>query len=96
MSTGRRKLASLSLEGGDGQQLLIAQNVVVLADNFRLSRPQYDLLCKGLTFIPTADRGREHQLQMQVDLIKSDHANKLQVHICKYIQYVCTHTHNRY
>ena len=59
---------SLSLEGGDGQQSLISQNVVVLAENFRLSRPQYDLLSKGLTFIPTAQRNREHQLQMQVDL----------------------------
>lgn len=28
-------------------------------------------------------------------LIKSDHADKLQIHIYPYIQYVCTHAHTR-
>lgn len=49
-------------------QSFVAQNVVVLAKNFELSRPQYDLLSKGLTFVPTLGVGRDQKLQLQVDL----------------------------
>lgn len=59
---------SLLSEGVDRPPSLITQNVVVLAKNFKLSKPQHDLLVKGLTFVPTLDRGRDHHLQLQLDL----------------------------
>ena len=46
----------------------MTQNVVVLAKNFELSRSQYDLLNKGLTFVPTLGVIRDQRLQLQVDL----------------------------
>lgn len=41
---------------------------MVLAKNFELSGSQYDLLRKGLTFVPTLGGGRDQKLQLQVDL----------------------------
>lgn len=55
---------------GDGNidKTLLAQNVVVLAKNFRLTEPQLHLLNRGLTFVPTLRKDKNHFLQLQVDL----------------------------
>lgn len=54
---------------GDGESLsLSCQNVVVLSQQFKLSRSQSDLLSKGLTFVPSPIRGRDHRAQLQFDL----------------------------
>lgn len=42
--------------------------MVVLAKNFKLSRPQYNLLNKGLSFIPTISLGKDQKLQLEFDL----------------------------
>lgn len=42
--------------------------MVVLAPNFELSRAQYELLGKGLTFIPTVELGRDQKAQLELDL----------------------------
>lgn len=59
---------SLELGGLSGVQGLQAQNVVVLAQNFELTKAQYDLLSRGLSFIPTVDIGRDQKLQLELDL----------------------------
>lgn len=67
----RVKLAnpvSLGPEGVDEAPPLISQNVVVLAQKFKLTRPQRELLSKGLTFVPTLNRGRDHKLKLQLDM----------------------------
>lgn len=43
------------------------EDVVVLARNFRLSEPQYNLLSRGLSFISTTTMGREEEFQLQLD-----------------------------
>lgn len=47
---------------------LLTRNVVVLAKKFQLSKPQLDLLNRGLTFVPTLNKNRNHYLQIQLDL----------------------------
>lgn len=59
---------SLERGGASGFQLSQAQNVVVLAQNFELSKAQFDLLSRGLSFIPTVDLGRDQKLQWEADL----------------------------
>lgn len=44
------------------------QDVVVLANNFKLSEPQRNLLSKGLSFIPTLDIGRDQRAQWKLDI----------------------------
>lgn len=51
-----------------GSQFLQAQNVIVLAQNFELSKAEYDLLSRGLSFIPTVDLGKEQKLELESDL----------------------------
>lgn len=53
---------------GDIEERSLTQNVVVLAKNFRLTEPQYNLLSKGLTFVPTLRKNKNHYLQLQLDL----------------------------
>ncbi len=38
-----------------GSPPFVAQNVIVLAKNFNLTKPQFDVLNRGLTFIPAID-----------------------------------------
>lgn len=59
---------SLDLEGAKNQQPLVAQEVVVLAPNFKLSILEYNLLSKGLSFIPTNSLGKNQKLQLELDL----------------------------
>lgn len=47
---------------------LLTQNVVLLAKKFKLTRPQFDLLNRGLTFIPTLEKLKNHHSQLQLDL----------------------------
>lgn len=56
------------MEGASDPQPLEAQEVVVLAPNFNLSKPQSSLLSKGLTFIPTISLGRDQKLKLEFDL----------------------------
>lgn len=41
---------------------------MVLAKNFSLSKPQRDLLSRGLTFVPSFNIGRNRKVQFQLDL----------------------------
>lgn len=59
---------SLKQDRGDVSQSLQAQDVVVLAKNFSLSRPQRQLLSKGLFFIPSLDIGREQKRNLELDI----------------------------
>lgn len=59
---------SLDQVGVDGINSSKAKDVVVLARNFHLSRPQWDLLGKGLSFIPSLNSGRNHKVQLQLDM----------------------------
>lgn len=53
---------------GEIENVLLTQNVVVLAKKFKLTEPQYDLLNRGLTFVPTLEKDRNHHSQLQLDL----------------------------
>lgn len=64
----------------DGSQSLVAQEVVVLAKDFKLSRPQHTLLSKGLSFIPTLDIGRNQSIQLRLDLQNYHRKIKLAVY----------------
>lgn len=67
-----------SNQGGiEGPQSLVGQNVVVLAKNFHLSKPQQDLLSRGLKFIPSFGIGRNQKTQFQSDL--HDYHRKLKL-----------------
>lgn len=70
MDGGFKLQNPLSLEQGgtDGVQSGFAQDVVVLAKNFKLSRPQHSLLSKGLSFIPTLNISRDQKVQLQLDM----------------------------
>lgn len=59
---------SLGQEGAEGILPLLSQNVLVLAKNFSLSKPQFDLLNRGLTFIPTIDLYKDQKKQLQLDI----------------------------
>lgn len=60
---------SLEEEGAERLQPFHAQqDVVVLAKNFKLSTQQYDILAKGLSFIPTLNIGRDQRAQFQLDM----------------------------
>lgn len=59
---------SLEEEGVERFQPSQAQDVVVLAKHFNLSRQQQKLLSKGLTFIPTSDISRDQKAQFQLDM----------------------------
>lgn len=45
-----------------------SQEVIVLAKNFKLSRSQFDLLNKGLAFIPTFNIHKNQKRQVEVDI----------------------------
>lgn len=64
---------------GDGivENTLLSQNVVLLAKNFKLTEPQYDLLNRGLTFVPTLKKDKNHYSQLQLDL--QDYHRKLKL-----------------
>lgn len=47
---------------------LYGQNVIVLAQNFQLTTAQYNLLNKGLSFIPTVAIHKNEKLQLEMDL----------------------------
>ena len=59
---------SLIHEGVKGVQSFASKNVVVLAKNFSLSRPQFDVLNKGLTFVPSLNIGRKQKIELEWDL----------------------------
>lgn len=59
---------SLVEKGGKGLHSLLSKNVIVLAQNFTLSKAQFGLLNKGLTFIPTIDIHRDQKTQLKFDL----------------------------
>ena len=59
---------SPSEEGNKEFNSLISQNVIVLAENFSLSKPQWNLLNRGLTFVPTINLNKNQKLQFQWDL----------------------------
>lgn len=44
------------------------QNVMVIAENFSLSKAQLDLLNRGLTFIPTVGDNRKQRTQLLLDI----------------------------
>lgn len=54
--------------GNEGTPPLVSQNVVILAKNFKLSQTQFDLLNRGLTFIPTLDINKNQKQQLQLDI----------------------------
>lgn len=54
--------------GEEGSRPFVAQNVIVLAKNFALSQAQYDLLNRGLTFVPSIDIGKYQKGQFQLDI----------------------------
>lgn len=45
-----------------------SQNVMILAKNFRPTQAQFDLLNRGLTFIPTVNLGKDQRNQLQLDV----------------------------
>lgn len=59
---------NLIREGVEGLQSSPADNVLVLAKDFCLSKPQQDLLGRGLTFVPSLNIGRNHKNQSKLDL----------------------------
>lgn len=57
------------LEEGYGEQLpLVSENVIVLAENFKLSEAQKKVLDRGLTFIPTLTLDSNQKLHLQFDI----------------------------
>lgn len=46
----------------------LLQNVMVVAENFSLSKAQLDLLNRGLTFIPTVGDNRKQRTQLLLDI----------------------------
>lgn len=46
----------------------MSQNIIVLAKNFSLSKPQWALLNKGLSFIPTIDVIKNQKTQLLLDI----------------------------
>lgn len=58
----------LSLIGEGKIEDLLSRNVVVLAKKFQLTEPQYDLLSRGLTFVPTLKKHKNHYSQLKFDL----------------------------
>lgn len=57
-----------------------ARDVLVLAKNFVLTRPQFDLLSKGLSYIPTLGISRDQKIQLQLDLQNYHRKIKLAAH----------------
>ena len=55
-------------EGNQGLPPLSSQNVIILAKNFTLSEEQFQLLNKGLTFIPTIDINKNQKTQLELDI----------------------------
>lgn len=55
-------------EGYEGLQPLLSKNVIVLAPNFKLSKAQYQVLNRGLTFIPSIDTNKDTKLKLQFDI----------------------------
>jgi len=56
------------------------ENVVNLAKNFTLSEPQYNLLSRGLSFIPIADIGRNQKNTISMgctELLQTDQIDQL-------------------
>lgn len=59
---------SLTSEGVEEPHSSSVENVLVLAKDFQLSKPQRDLLSRGLTFVPSLDIGKNQKVQFQLDL----------------------------
>lgn len=59
---------SLVEEGNGGDRPRMFQNVMVVAENFSLSKAQLDLLNRGLTFIPTVGDNRKQRTQLLLDI----------------------------
>lgn len=59
---------SLAQGGTKGLGALLSQNVIILAKNFSLTKAQFNLLNKGLTFIPTIDIQKDQKGQLQLDI----------------------------
>lgn len=59
---------SLEQVGVERPHFFNAKEVVVLAKNFQISRHQYSLLAKGLSFIPAPDIGMDQKAQLQLDI----------------------------
>lgn len=59
---------SLDQEGVNGSGSFEAKNVVILAKHFQLSGPQWNLLERGLSFIPSWNIGRDQTAQLQLDI----------------------------
>lgn len=55
-------------EGNGGDRPRMFQNVMVIAENFSLSKAQLDLLNRGLTFIPTVGDNRKQRTQLLLDI----------------------------
>lgn len=55
-------------EGNGGDRPRMFQNVMVIAENFSLSKAQLDLLNRGLTFIPTVGDNRKQRTQLLWDI----------------------------
>lgn len=55
-------------EGREGCIPLIGQTVINLTKNFQLTRAQFDLLNKGLTFVPTVGLDKNQKNQLQLDM----------------------------
>lgn len=71
---------SLEREGAEGSQSVQAQEVVVLAKNFKLTDSQRRLLSKGLTYVPTLDIGKDGRDQFQLDMQNYHRKLKLATH----------------
>lgn len=54
--------------GVEGPRSFVGQNIVNLTKNFELSEPQYNLLNKGLSFIPTGFIERDQKVQFKWDI----------------------------
>ena len=55
-------------EGNKGSKPLVSQTVIILAENFNPSKAQWELLNRGLTFVPTFDSGKNQRTQLQLDI----------------------------
>lgn len=55
-------------EGNQGSRPLSSQNVIMLAKNFTPSTEQFQLLNRGLTFIPTIDINKNQKMQLELDI----------------------------
>lgn len=55
---------NLAQEGQKGYSPLGSQNVINLTDNYHLTRAQFRLLNRGLTFVPVLDTHKNQKIQI--------------------------------